>query len=148
MILDTNALSALVDGDRDLLGLIQNQPELAIPVIALGEYLYGIQQSRLRVQYDRWLNANLPLFHLLPIGRATAQQYAVVRRELKNAGRPIPNNDLWIAALARHFSLDSAHQPFERFLDALDEVWPDDTSPCLGLISDFGRVPADRPCRP
>ena len=52
MILDTNALSAFVDGNRQLLALIEREAHLALPVIVLGEYLYGIQQSRWRARYD------------------------------------------------------------------------------------------------
>jgi hypothetical protein len=47
---------------------------------------------------------------------------------------------LWIAALAEHFGIRHAHKPFERFLDAIDEFWTDEKQPCLGLISDFGRL--------
>ena len=105
MILDTNALSALAEGDGDLLRVVENQPDLAVPVIALGEYYYGIQQSRFRLRYERWLNANLSVLDLLAVGRETAQPYAEIRRELKAAGQPIPSNDLWIAALAREYNL-------------------------------------------
>jgi hypothetical protein len=48
---------------------------------------------------------------------------------------------LWIASLAEHFGVRRAHKPFERFLDAIDECWTDKERPCLGLISDFGRLP-------
>jgi predicted nucleic acid-binding protein len=102
VIFDTNALSAFADGDEKLLRAIENEIELALPAIVLGEYLYGIQQSRLRAAYESWLKANLPFFHLLSIGHETAQRYAAIRHELKASGTPIPTNDLWIAALARH----------------------------------------------
>jgi tRNA(fMet)-specific endonuclease VapC len=102
VILDTNALSALADGDEKLLRLLVNETELALPAIVLGEYLYGIQQSRLRAAYKTWIQANLPFFDLLPIIRETAERYSEIRHELKTAGTPIPTNDLWIAALARH----------------------------------------------
>jgi len=46
LILDTNALSAFADGDPSLLPVIENEAALALPVIVLGEYLYGIHQSR------------------------------------------------------------------------------------------------------
>jgi predicted nucleic acid-binding protein len=62
LILDTNALAAL-----------------AVPVIVLGEYLFGIRQSRFRARYELC--------------------------ELTLAGRPIPTNDVWIAALARQHQL-------------------------------------------
>jgi len=105
VILDTNALSALAEGDRELLRVVEGQPDLAVPVIALGEYIYGIRQSRFRLRYERWLNANLSVLDLLAVGKNTAQQYAEIRRELKTAGQPIPSNDLWIAALAREYNL-------------------------------------------
>lgn len=100
LILDTNALSAFADGDEKLLRVIEQESELALPVIVLGGYLYGIQQSRLRASYETWIEANLPFFDLLPIIRETAERYAEIRRDLKTAGTPIPTNDLWIAALA------------------------------------------------
>ena len=100
MILDTNALSAFVDGDPKLLPVIKTESTLSVPVIVLGEYLYGIQQSRFRVRYERWLDTNLPQFDLLVLGLETARRYAQLRRELKSAGTPIPSNDAWIAALA------------------------------------------------
>ena len=70
-------------------------------MVVLGEYLYGILGSRFRVRYEQWLDSNIGLFDVLPIGRETAKGYAEIRRELKAAGRPIPSNDVWIAALAR-----------------------------------------------
>jgi tRNA(fMet)-specific endonuclease VapC len=102
LILDTNALSAFVDGDEKLLHTVEGEPELAIPTIVLGEYLYGISQSRKRATYQAWIRTNLPLFDVLPIVRETADRYSEIRHELKAAGTPIPTNDLWIAAIARH----------------------------------------------
>ena len=55
MILDTNGLSALADGDRMLEPLLQRADQIAVPVIVLGEYRYGIRQSRNRKRYERWL---------------------------------------------------------------------------------------------
>jgi tRNA(fMet)-specific endonuclease VapC len=102
VIFDTNALSAFADGDEELLRALENEHELALPPIVLGEYLFGIHQSRLRATYQAWVKANLPLFIVLPVVRETAERYAEIRHELKAAGTPIPTNDLWIAALARH----------------------------------------------
>jgi tRNA(fMet)-specific endonuclease VapC len=101
LILDTNAFSALADGDEKLLRAIDGEPELALPAIVLGEYMYGIQQSRLRTSYEAWMMTSLPSFDILPVVRETASRYCQVRLELKASGQPIPTNDLWIAALAR-----------------------------------------------
>jgi predicted nucleic acid-binding protein len=105
LILDTNALSAFADGDEQLRRVIEKTAQLAVPVIVLGEYMYGVRQSRHQVSYQRWLDAHLPLFDLLPIGRETAYRYADLRRELKSSGHPIPSNDVWIAAIAREHDL-------------------------------------------
>lgn len=55
MILDTNALSALADGDEMLEPVVRQASEIALPVIVLGEYHYGIRRSRNRKRYERWL---------------------------------------------------------------------------------------------
>lgn len=104
MILDTNGLSAMADGDPGVAPLLQQAIEIALPVITLGEYRYGIRQSRHRARYERWLSEVLATCRVLPVDESTAA-YADIRGELKRAGRPIPGNDLWIAALARQHSL-------------------------------------------
>jgi len=80
---------------------IESETDLALPVIVLGEYLYGIRHSRLRARYDVWLQGHLRVFMVLSVGTRTAQYYSDIRSELKAQGRPIPSNDVWIAALSR-----------------------------------------------
>lgn len=67
----------------------------------------GIRQSRQRARYERWLKEALATCRVLPVpvDESTARVYADIRDELKRADRPIPGNDLWIAALARQHSL-------------------------------------------
>ena len=105
MILDTNALSALADGQEALLARLIRVYAPSIPAIVLGEFLYGLRDSRDRNQYEGWLESRLPLFEQLSVGEHTAHHYAEIRRELKSAGRPIPENDIWIAALAREHGM-------------------------------------------
>jgi predicted nucleic acid-binding protein len=105
VILDTNGLSAMADGDPGVAPVLQQAAEIALPVIALGEYRYGIRQSRHRKRYERWLKEVLATCRVLSVDEGTAAEYADIRSELKRAGRPIPGNDLWIAALARQHSL-------------------------------------------
>jgi tRNA(fMet)-specific endonuclease VapC len=100
MILDTNALSAFVDGDAGVGETLRTQARAAIPVIVLGEFRYGIAQSRRRSAYETWLESSLIHFDILPVTDATAVAYAALRLALKRSGRPIPANDAWIAALA------------------------------------------------
>jgi len=100
VILDTNALSAFVDGDRGVGEILRTQERTAIPVIVLGEFRYGIAPSRHRSSYEDWLDSHLRHFDVLPVTDETAVAYAALRVDLKRSGRPIPANDAWIAALA------------------------------------------------
>lgn len=100
MILDTNALSAFVDGEPAVGSRLAIEARVAIPVIVLGEFRYGISGSRSRGAYERWLEDHLPDFEVLTVTESTAVTYAQVRASLRKLGRPIPANDAWIAALA------------------------------------------------
>ena len=105
MILDTNGLSALAEGEPGLEPILRRAAQVAIPVIVLGEYRYGISQSRNHIHYEQWLAEYLPSFRILDVDERTTFSYSAVRRELKKAGTPIPSNDVWIAALCRQHSL-------------------------------------------
>lgn len=105
MILDTNALSAFVDGDPGVGEILRQQPRAEIPVIVLGEFRYGIAGSRHRAAYESWLASHLAQFNVLAITEETAITYAALRVTLKQLGRPIPANDAWIAALALQYRL-------------------------------------------
>jgi predicted nucleic acid-binding protein len=100
VILDTNALSAFVDGDGAVGEVLRRQPRACIPVIVLGEFRYGIARSRHRVDYEKWLASELPHFDVLAVTEATAISYASLREALWRNGTPIPANDAWIGALA------------------------------------------------
>ncbi len=105
MILDTNGLWAMADGDPKLETILHRVSELAIPAIVLGEYRYGIMQSSKRGRYEKWLIEVVAGCRVLHVDERTASQYADIRLELKRIGRPIPGNDAWIAALARQHSM-------------------------------------------
>ncbi len=120
MILDTNGLSALAEGESGLEPLLRRASQVAIPVIVLGEYRYGISQSRNRIHYEQWLAEYLPSFRILDVDERTTISYSAVRRELKKAGTPIPSNDVWIAALCRQHSLPLLSR--DRHFDAVSRI--------------------------
>jgi predicted nucleic acid-binding protein len=95
----------MADGDSKLEPVLRQATGIAIPVIVLGEYKYGFRQSRHKAKYERWLAAVVADCRILALDESTAEEYARIRSELRLAGRPIPANDLWIAALARQHSL-------------------------------------------
>ncbi len=90
MILDTNALSALADGEAGPAAALREAGVAAIPVVVLGEYRFGITHSKRREAYENWLDANLPACRVLDVTGLTAIVYAGVRLELKRQARRSP----------------------------------------------------------
>jgi len=125
VILDTNALSAFVDGDAGVGEILSGQARAAIPVIVLGEFRYGIAESRHRPAYEAWLESQLPHFDVLAVTDETAVAYAALRVALRRSGRPIPANDAWIAALALQHRLPvlSRDQHFDAVPDLKRTSW-------------------------
>ena len=105
MILDTNALCAAADREADALEVLARAERLAVPVIVLGEYRMGIAQSRHRMDYENWLQEWISAVTVLELDEETTHHYAAIGLELKRSGKPIPANDLWIAALCRQHAL-------------------------------------------
>ena len=105
MILDTNALSAWAEGRAAVARPLRVAVRLVIPSVVLGEYYFGVRQSRHRSRYEDWLARYLPLTEIATVTSTTANAYADIRLELKRLGTPIPPNDVWIAALARQHGL-------------------------------------------
>jgi tRNA(fMet)-specific endonuclease VapC len=101
VILDTNSLSAFADGLPAAVSAVNAADSVEVSVISLGEFRFGIAQSKHRIDYERWLRENLRFYRIVDVNEETASVYAEIRLELKQAGRPIPVNDLWIAALCR-----------------------------------------------
>ena len=120
MILDTNGVSALAEGESALESILRKANRVAIPVIVLGEYRYGISRSREQKRYEEWLTEYLPKFLILDIDERTTVPYAAIRSELKRAGTPIPSNDVWIAALCRQHSLPLLTR--DRHFDAVPRI--------------------------
>jgi len=105
MILDTNALSAAADNDPGVAAVLARADLMAIPVIVLVEYRHGIAQTRNRAAYESWLTGLLNDCMVLDVTEPTTHYYAEITLELKRKGKPIPTNDIWIAALCRQHSM-------------------------------------------
>ena len=105
MILDTNALSGWWGNDPGLVRIMAVQTQICVPVPALAEFRFGVLQSTKRDAMRKWMTEALTSIAILPVNDETTHHYAVIRLELKRVGRPIPMNDLWIAAIARQHRL-------------------------------------------
>ena len=105
LVLDTNALSGAEDADPEVIKILTGVQQLALPVTVIGEFRYGIARSRYAMEYRRSLDGLIADCTVLDITEQTTHHYAAVRLELRQIGKPIPTNDLWIAALCRQHDL-------------------------------------------
>jgi predicted nucleic acid-binding protein len=105
LILDTNGVSALADGNAAFEAAARGVTRFSIPVIVLGEFSFGILRSRHRARYESWLAQLIEASVVLDVDTGTAEHYAALRESLRRRGRPIPSNDAWIAALALQHAL-------------------------------------------
>jgi predicted nucleic acid-binding protein len=105
MILDTNALSDFLRNRAEVVEIIAVAEWPCLPVIVLGEYRFGVAASRERRALLPKLDECEERFPVLGIDAGTARSYAEIKAELKIRGHLIPENDLWIAALARQHDL-------------------------------------------
>ena len=105
MILDTNAISSAADQDPAIAMVLSGADRVGVPVIALGEYRFGIEQSRHRERYKLWLESFILDCTVFEVVQETSFHYAELVAEVRRIGKPIPTNDLWIAALCRQHAL-------------------------------------------
>jgi tRNA(fMet)-specific endonuclease VapC len=105
LILDTNAVSALLGGDPTIAELLAFEQHHHLPTVVIGEYRYGLTRSNRQERLGTMLALLIARSSVLAIDLDTTFHYARVRHELRQKGRPIPENDLWIAALASQYNL-------------------------------------------
>lgn len=102
LLLDTNAYSALARGEADLAGRVRRAQKVLVSSIVAGELLHGFRRGNRyeanRQQLDGFLGRSF--VELVPVGLATADRFARIMTALRAKGRPIPSNDVWIAAHA------------------------------------------------
>jgi tRNA(fMet)-specific endonuclease VapC len=105
--LDTNRITDLFRGDVELAEQLGTAEEVWIPLITLGEIKAGFQGGTQQRRNESLLNELLarPTVGVLLPSRETAEHYARIFVQLKRAGTPVPDNDLWIAALVLEHDL-------------------------------------------
>ncbi|HEX2164465.1 MAG TPA: type II toxin-antitoxin system VapC family toxin [Thermoanaerobaculia bacterium] len=100
--LDTSAYSHFMRGDATAAELIDRAEWVGLPAVVLGELRTGfLLGSRRRENEHRLLGfLSSPVVEIVDVDDEVSRQYAEIVVELRRAGRPIPSNDLWIAACA------------------------------------------------
>jgi len=100
IILDTNAYSFLIEGDRKILKIVDKADFVYLSVIALGELLIGFETGNKAPENLATLKQFLskPVVKVVSVTRNTSRLYAKIAVGLNKKGIPIPTNDIWIAA--------------------------------------------------
>lgn len=101
-MLDTNAYSSFKRGDAETVETVARAEAILLPTPVLGELRAGFRAGRKEAENIADLEAFLssPRVRVHALGEETAIFYAEVHGALRAAGKPIPTNDLWIAASA------------------------------------------------
>ena len=102
ILLDTNAYSALLRGHDEVADRVRRAERVVFSTVVAGELLLGFRLgTRLKknmAELDAFLEN--PYVSLVPVTLITADRFARIAAALRVKGRPIPTNDIWIAAHA------------------------------------------------
>jgi tRNA(fMet)-specific endonuclease VapC len=100
VLLDTNAYSALMRGRAEVSDRIQRAEHVYLSTVVLGELLYGFRYGSNYENNARQLEEFLRKTRVswVPVTRTTADRFGRIAAGLRSKGRPIPTNDIWVAA--------------------------------------------------
>jgi len=105
VLVDTSAVVAHFRGDSGLAAHLRGTEALYVPWVVLGELHYGAHRARRREEGLTLIREFLRIAVVLLPDERTAELYGRIKAELAQAGTPIPDNDIWIAALTREYQL-------------------------------------------
>jgi tRNA(fMet)-specific endonuclease VapC len=105
-LLDTSVMVAILRGNRDLSPLIADEDETFLSAVVLGELYVGALRSQKIEANLQEIDALASRSTVLVCDQKTAREYATIRDALRSKGRPIPENDIWIAATAVRYGLN------------------------------------------
>jgi len=124
-LLDTNIIISLFAKDSQIHDRIAKAEEVFVPCIAIGELYFGAHKS-LKLEENL---ARIDEFALnntvLPCDTDIAKKYGDIKNSLKEKGQPIPENDIWIAAIAQQYALTliTKDSHFEAIENLNIEIW-------------------------
>jgi tRNA(fMet)-specific endonuclease VapC len=104
-LLDTNIIIALFADEASVRTNLAQAEEVFIPSIAIGELYYGARKSGRTQDNLARVDELVANSAVLGCDAETARRYGEVKNGLRLKGRPLPENDIWIAALALQHNL-------------------------------------------
>ena len=108
VLVDTNVVVAYFRGDQALQPRFAGLTPVYLPWVVLGELHFGAQRAQRRQEQLAYIHDLLTYAVVLFADQETTEVYGQVKAELAQLGKPIPDNDIWIAAMARQYDLPLA----------------------------------------
>ena len=106
--LDTNMAIAVLNGSGGVGAWVQSFQHVVLPVPVVGELRFGAVKSSRRESNLQRIHELITQCEVLDIRLSTTEAYSRVRLALRKRGRPIPENDIWIAAICVEHDLPLA----------------------------------------
>lgn len=107
ILIDTNSYAAFKRDDPIAVNTLKTVEYIGVNIIVLGEVLSGFKggskEARNRKELEQFLDS--PRVHVVQMDEETAEFYAKIYWDLKKKGKPIPTNDIWVAASAMRYGL-------------------------------------------
>ena len=102
VLIDTNIYSHALRGDDDVVEVLRKVEEIGFSVISIGELLSGFKgggrEQKNRAELEKFLDSSRVVVY--PVDEDTSEYYAEIITHLRKIGKPVPTNDIWIAAVA------------------------------------------------
>ena len=120
ILLDSNAYSNLKRGHRRVAEIVRSAERILVPHVVIGELLFGFRNGARPERNTRELHAFLdgPYVSIAAMGLTTSDRYARIATALRARGRPIPTNDIWVAAHTMETGADLVS--FDRHFDHVE----------------------------
>ena len=108
LLVDTSVVVDLFEGDQTVAMVLGQYTPVYVPVVVLAELLSGARRSQRVAENVERIEVFAAKNQVLPCDSTTADHYADIANQLRARGKPIPQNDMWIAAVARQHGLPVA----------------------------------------
>jgi tRNA(fMet)-specific endonuclease VapC len=105
VLVDTNVIIAVFKSQPAILDRLKSAAEIYLSSVTVGELIFGALKSTNQASNLKRIDELIENAVVLACDTETARCYAGIKHELKQRGQPIPDNDLWIAALAVQHNL-------------------------------------------
>jgi tRNA(fMet)-specific endonuclease VapC len=119
-ILDTVFISKVIDKDPVALDILSRIERKYTSLIVVGELYFAADNSGHPDQNHKTYRKVLETLKIVPMNDKVAQCYSKIKLHLKQKGKKIPSNDLWIAACAAAYGMSVA--TFDGHFDDIEEI--------------------------